>query len=91
MCPKTGVYAVTVKCGNQLYKGVANIGYSPTFDDHQFTVEVHLLDFNKNIYGEKLFVNFVQRIRNEMKFSNISELSEQIKKDIVNAREILCL
>jgi len=91
LCPKTGVYAVTVKCGNQLYKGVANIGYSPTFDDHQFTVEVHLLDFNKNIYGEKLFVNFVQRIRNEMKFSNISELSEQIKKDIVNAREILCL
>ncbi len=89
LCPKTGIYAVTVECGNKQYKGVANIGYRPTFDDHEFAVEVHILDFNDDIYGQKIRVNFIQRIRDEIKFSNISELSDQIKKDIVKAREIL--
>ena len=89
LCPKTGIYAVTVECGNKQYKGVANIGYRPTFDDHEFAVEVHILDFNDDIYGHKIRINFIQRIRDEIKFSNISELSDQIKKDIVKAREIL--
>ena len=87
--PKNGVYVVTVECMGESFKGVANIGYSPTFDDHIFTVEVHLLDFKKNIYGQKIRVNFIDRLRDEKKFSNISELSEQIKKDIIKAREIL--
>ncbi len=89
LCPKTGVYAVTVELENKIHKGVANIGYSPTFGDHIFTVEVHLLDFNENIHDRKIRVNFIQRIRDEKKFSNISELSDQIKKDIVKARNIL--
>jgi riboflavin kinase / FMN adenylyltransferase len=89
LCPKTGVYAVTVEFGSITHKGVANIGYSPTFDDHVFSVEVHLLDFNEYIYDRKIRVNFIQRIRDEKKFSNISELSDQIKKDIVKARKIL--
>ncbi len=89
LCPKTGIYAVTAEIENQTYQGVANIGYSPTFDDNEFAIEVHLLDFNENIYGQKIRVNFVQRIRDEIKFSSISELSDQIKKDIVIAREIL--
>ena len=91
LCPKMGVYAVTVECRGQHYKGVANIGYSPTFDDHQFTVEVHILDFAENIYGEKIRVNFIWRIRDEVKFSSITELSEQIEKDIRKARELLSL
>jgi riboflavin kinase/FMN adenylyltransferase len=89
LCPKTGVYAVTVEFGSKTHKGVANIGYSPTFDDHVFSVEVHILDFSENIYDRKIRVNFIQRIRDEKKFSNISELSDQIKKDIVKARKIL--
>ncbi len=89
LCPKMGVYAVTVECQDKLCKGVANIGYSPTFEDHVFTVEVHILDFNENVYGQKIRVNFVRRIRDEIKFSSISELSEQIKKDIKKARKIL--
>jgi riboflavin kinase / FMN adenylyltransferase len=89
LCPKTGVYAVTVELEGNTHKGVANIGYSPTFGDHIFTVEVHLLDFNENIYDRKIRVNFIQRIRDERKFTNISELSDQIKKDIVKARKIL--
>ncbi len=87
--PEIGVYAVTVECKKKKFKGVANIGYSPTFDDNIFTVEVHILDFEENIYGQKIRVNFIDRLRNEKKFSNLSELSEQIKKDITKAREIL--
>lgn len=88
LCPKTGIYAVTVEIEGRQHNGVANIGYSPTFEDHEFTVEVHILDFNANIYGEKIRVNFIKRIRDEIKFSNISELIEQIKMDIAAAREI---
>jgi riboflavin kinase/FMN adenylyltransferase len=87
--PKTGVYAVTVECLNNVYNGVANIGYSPTFGNGQFTIEVHILSFNQNIYGQKIRVNFIERIRDEIKFPGISELAEQIKKDTEKAREIL--
>jgi len=87
LCPKTGIYAVTVECRGNHHNGVANIGYSPTFEDHEFTVEVHILDFDDNIYGEKIRVNFITRLRDEIKFSNISELIDQIKKDIAAARE----
>jgi riboflavin kinase/FMN adenylyltransferase len=87
LCPKTGIYAVTVECRGNQHNGVANIGYSPTFEDHEFTVEVHILDFNDNIYGEKIRVNFIKRLRDEIKFSNISELIDQIKKDIAAARK----
>jgi riboflavin kinase/FMN adenylyltransferase len=89
LCPKTGIYAVTVEYGGRQYKAVANIGYSPTFEDHEFTVEVHILDFDGSIYGEVIRVNFIRRIRDEIKFSDISELVDQIKKDISAAREIL--
>jgi riboflavin kinase/FMN adenylyltransferase len=89
LCPKTGVYAVTVEFGSKTHKGVANIGYSPTFGDQVFSVEVHILDYNGNIYDRKIRVNFIQRIRDEKKFSDISKLSDQIKKDIVKARKIL--
>jgi riboflavin kinase/FMN adenylyltransferase len=89
LCPKTGIYAVTVEYNQQLYKGVANIGYSPTFDDNQFTVEVHLLNFSENIYGQKIRVNFIQRIRDEKKFAGIDDLKEQIHQDIQAAHKIL--
>jgi riboflavin kinase/FMN adenylyltransferase len=89
LCPKNGVYAVTVDCMEKKHQGVANIGYSPTFDDGLFSVEVHILDFNENIYGQKIRVNFVQRIRDEIKFSNIAELSDAIRNDIETARRIL--
>ncbi len=89
LCPKTGIYAVTVECHGVQHNGVANIGYSPTFEEHEFTVEVHLLDFNDDIYNEKIRVDFIQRIRDEKKFLNISDLIEQIKQDIAQARNIL--
>jgi len=91
LCPKTGVYAVTVEYMESRYKGVANIGYSPTFADNIFTVEVHILDFNENIYGRNIRINFISRIRDELKFADIDQLSEQIRKDIDKARKILSL
>lgn len=89
LCPKSGVYAVTVACKGSKYKGVANIGYSPTFDDNIFTVEVHILDFNGDIYNEPIRVNFIRRIRDEAKFENIEALIRQITKDIEAGRGIL--
>ena len=89
LCPETGVYAVTVECSHGLFQGVANIGYSPTFDDHLFTVEVHILDFHFDIYNQDIRVNLIEKLRDEKKFSGISELSEQIKNDISHARTLL--
>jgi len=89
LCPKQGIYAVTVEHEGKIYQGVANIGYSPTFDDHLFTIEVHILDFNQDIYSDPIRVNFIKRLRNEIKFENIEALSDQIRKDVTQAREIL--
>ena len=89
LSPKLGIYAVTVEHGGKTLKGVANIGFSPTFDDHLFTVEVHILDFKQNIYGDIIKVNFIKRLRDEIKFKSIDALAEQIRLDIVHAREIL--
>jgi riboflavin kinase/FMN adenylyltransferase len=89
LCPKVGVYAVTVETVKGNFHGVANIGFSPTFGDQMFTIEVHILNFDQDIYGTRIRVNMVKRLRDEKKFSNIRELSRQIKKDIDIARDIL--
>jgi riboflavin kinase/FMN adenylyltransferase len=88
LCPKLGVYAVAVETVKGNFKGVANIGFSPTFGDHQFTIEVHILDFNHDIYDTRIRVNMIKRLRDEKKFAGIRELSDQIKKDIQKAKEI---
>ncbi|GAB6142884.1 bifunctional riboflavin kinase/FAD synthetase [Desulfocicer niacini] len=89
LCPKMGVYAVTVETVKGTFNGVANIGYSPTFDDHLFTIEVHILDFSGDIYGTRIRVNMVKRLRDEIKFSGIEALSDQIHADIEHARKLL--
>ena len=89
LCPKGGVYAVTVEYEDNTYEGVANIGYSPTFGDGEFSVEVHILDFNQDVYDRPIRVNFIQRLRGEKKFPGPEALAIQIGKDIIRAREIL--
>ena len=89
LCPKNGIYAVTVECRGETRRGVANIGYSPTFENNEFTVEVYLLDFNEDIYGESIAIKFIERIRDEIKFSGVPELSRQIAMDVQTARNIL--
>jgi len=78
----TGVYAV--KLGNR--NGVANLGVRPTIaGTPKLLLEVHLLNFNEDIYGQHVQVTFLQKIRDEMKFENIDALIEQIKKDVAHA------
>lgn len=89
LCPKGGVYAVTVEYNETTYEGVANIGYSPTFDNGKFSVEVHVLDFQQDIYDRPIRVNFVLRLRGEKKFPGPEALAGQIRQDIERAREIL--
>jgi riboflavin kinase/FMN adenylyltransferase len=89
LCPKAGIYAVTVEAQGRLLQGVANIGYSPTFDDSQFSVEVHILDFNETIYGQRIRVNFIKRIRDEIKFPSLAALKDQIAEDAETARRLL--
>jgi riboflavin kinase/FMN adenylyltransferase len=80
--PKTGVYAVEVLLKNQVFKGLANVGYNPTFDTKAFSLEVHILNFNREIYGDEIQVNFKKRIRDEIRFDSRSHLIDQIQKDI---------
>ncbi len=89
LLPGDGVYAVTVNLEGKTYRGAANIGYNPTFKEKRFSFEVHLLDFDRNILGKNLRINFIKRLRNEIRFKGIQELAHQMKKDIEAARVIL--
>lgn len=89
LCPKPGVYAVTVETTKGNFWGVANIGFSPTFGDQMFAIEVHILNFDHDIYGTRFRMNMVERLRDEKKFSSIAKLSDQIKHDIEIAKDIL--
>ncbi|MEK4228779.1 riboflavin biosynthesis protein RibF [Solibacillus sp. FSL H8-0538] len=82
--PATGVYAVQILVQNEWYNGVCNVGYKPTFknpDDKKLSIEVHILNFDKNIYGEEVVVGWYSRIRSERKFNGIDELITQIELD----------
>ncbi|WP_042472011.1 riboflavin biosynthesis protein RibF [Bacillus ndiopicus] len=82
--PATGVYAVKILVQNKWHNGVCNVGYKPTFnnpEEKQLSIEVHIFDFNKNIYGEEVVVGWYKRIRSERKFSGIDELVAQIELD----------
>jgi len=87
--PKPGVYAIWVETRGAVHMGVANIGRNPTFGNDALSVEAHLLDFKGDLYGSDIRVHFVQRIRDERKFSGIDELKERIGKDIELGRQIL--
>jgi riboflavin kinase/FMN adenylyltransferase len=89
LTPKPGVYATEVLIEGRLYEGATNIGYSPTFENGAFSVETHVLDFSGDIYGKIIQVRFIERLRDEKTFSGPEELSQQIKKDVDRAREIL--
>jgi riboflavin kinase / FMN adenylyltransferase len=89
LIPKPGIYAVWAIHDHQKYIGVANLGWNPTFQDQKFSIEIHILSFNQDIYGHTLRVEFVQRLRDEVTFHSPEELITQIKKDILQARNIL--
>jgi riboflavin kinase/FMN adenylyltransferase len=85
----SGVYAVTCMHKGANYKGIANMGVRPTVGGEQPVLEVHLFDFNDEIYGQRIDVEFKFKIRDEKKFESLAFLKEQIQKDISLAKKLL--
>jgi len=82
LIPGNGVYFVKVYVNDNYYFGMMNIGYRPTVNDEQkIFSEIHILDFNKDIYGEIVTVEFIDFLRHEKKFSSLEELTKQLNKD----------
>ncbi|MCB2299775.1 bifunctional riboflavin kinase/FAD synthetase [Clostridium tagluense] len=79
--PKGGVYYTLAQYDNNIYKAITNIGYNPTVEGGKLSVETYILNFDKQIYGEKVKINFVSRIRDEVKFDTVEELRQQLIKD----------
>lgn len=93
MWVKEGVYATRTKYKDKIFGSVTNVGRQPTFNSDvsliPVTMETHIFNFNEFIYGETIEVQFVDRIRDEMKFSGVNELVTQIKKDSEIAKKII--
>jgi len=81
LIPADGVYAVFVNYKGERLKGMLNIGFRPTVEGQDKTIEVHILSFDKEIYGEELEIQFIQFIRPEQKFNGLDQLKEQLGKD----------
>ena len=84
--PPDGVYAVRARVREMNLNGVANIGFNPTFGNRVRSVESHLLDFDGDLYGQRLEIAFVTRLRGEQKFPDVQALLAQIRSDIAAAR-----
>jgi riboflavin kinase / FMN adenylyltransferase len=87
--PADGVYACYAHLGDEKRPAVANIGVRPTFEGLQRRVEAHLLDFDRDLYGQMMRLSFVERLRGEQKFSGIEELVAQIGRDVARGRAVL--
>lgn len=89
LLPADGVYVSRLRVGDDTVGSVTNIGVRPTFDGTARVVEAHALDFHRNLYGETVSLQFVERLRGEMRFPSSDALVEQIRKDVTRARELL--
>jgi len=87
--PKDGIYATIARRGRQKMNSVTNIGVRPTFDGLKRLVETYILDFEGDLYGKRLFIQLVARLRDEMRFSSAEELKKQMAKDVQTAKEVL--
>lgn len=76
-----GVYACLIEYKGKMYKGMSNIGFRPTIDHGDLTIEVNIFDFDQQIYNEEITIYFVERLRNEKKFESLDALVEQLHKD----------
>lgn len=84
LIPKNGVYVVSAIVNNQTIFGMMNIGIKPTLGDNVPTIEVHLLDFSEDIYGQEIQVNVIERLRDEQKFESFEALKSQLEIDKTN-------
>ena len=85
--PKKGVYCVNVIFNGNLYKGIANFGERPTVKGVNLLLETHIFEFNREIYGKELTVEFLTFIRSEKKFKDFKSLTTQINKDVITAKK----
>jgi riboflavin kinase/FMN adenylyltransferase len=89
--PEDGVYAVVVFLQNgTLHYGMANIGKNPTFHNQKKSIEVHIFNYDSDLYGQKLKIEFVKRVRGEIEFENPEKLVEQITKDQEDINDLFC-
>ena len=85
--PIRGVFIVTANCKDQIWKGVANIGTKPTVNGQREQLEVHLFDCTQDLYGQRLKVKFLVKLRDEQKFSSLDTLKHQISLDVQQAKQ----
>jgi riboflavin kinase/FMN adenylyltransferase len=90
LIPLSGVYAVRVEVDNEYYNGMMNIGVRPTLAEqiHKLTIEVHILYFDRDIYGHNIKLHYIERIRDEKKFGSADELVAQLKRDKYKTNKI---
>lgn len=85
--PKNGVYKTNTILNGISYLSATNIGYNPTFNENMLKIETYILDFNKKIYGENIEIEFINFLRNDIKFQNKDDLIKQMKIDIENIKD----
>lgn len=81
LVPRRGIYATKVYVNNSIYYGATNVGFNPTVNGDKLSVETHILEFDQDIYGKIVKIEFLERIREEKKFNSLDELKSQLKKD----------
>ena len=89
LIPKDGVYAVHVEVKGQLLKGMMNIGSNPSITSKKHSIEVHIFDFDSDIYNEQIEVRFIKRIREEISFDNLDTLKIQLEQDKATIKTVL--
>lgn len=87
--PADGVYAVQIFFNSRWYDGMMNMGYRPTVDGKTHTIEVHLFDFDADLYDQTITIRYVDKLRDEMKFNGLDELKNQLEKDKLHAIAVL--
>mgnify|MGYP003455288138 CR=1 FL=1 len=87
--PGIGVYATRARVAGHVLKGATNIGRRPTFDAGHISIETHLLDFEGDIYGERMDLEILARVRGEVRFESVAQLKAQIAKDVDSARNLV--
>ncbi len=89
LVPSDGSYAVRIKLNGEKFQGMINIGFRPTIEGKNRSIEVNIFDFDRNIYGNRITIQFVKLIRNEIKFGSLSDLKAQLAIDKQDAIKIL--
>lgn len=90
LLPHNGAYAVLAHVGDQVLPGMANVGYRPTMDNgHQLSIEVNLFDFDEDIYGADIALEFISFLRLEFKMCGVEELRQQLTRDRINAQRLI--